>query len=225
MYVRIFSWLLGTGSLFIVGLTVSRGALLGIAIALTIGFRRLLKRGFIPVLVFVLFAGLLLATGLFDQIASKYEERGTEETGRTLIWVAVVDRIIDSPLLGVGIWELGTYVSRREMVPHNSFLFLALTSGVIPFGLWIAFWIRAAVGASHGEPSPYKPFQLPLLVYVLLVLLLGDINTSMWVLVALSVAAGPGILSETKRVVVTRRTPVLRARPKLGSASQSSGAK
>src|SRR5262249_39849781 len=80
------------GCLLIVGFTVSRGALLGCALALTVGFRRFLKRGFLPVLLLIILGGVALASGLFDQMISNYEQRGTEETGRFLLWPLIIGR-------------------------------------------------------------------------------------------------------------------------------------
>ena len=61
------SWL-QLGCLYIVGLTVSRGALLATAIGITIALRRLLRRGFIPLLVFIILSGIAYTFGVFDRM-------------------------------------------------------------------------------------------------------------------------------------------------------------
>src|SRR5207247_1615925 len=83
---RIGAWVLAVGCLLIVTLTVERGPLFATVLAITLGFRTFLKRGFVPVLAVVILAGVALASGLFDQASSKYKERGTEETGREILW-------------------------------------------------------------------------------------------------------------------------------------------
>jgi O-antigen ligase len=194
--VPILYGLAAVGSLLIVGLTVSRSALLGCALALTVGFRRFLKRAFVPTLLLIILGGVLLASGLFDQIMSNYEERGTEETGRLLVWPLIIERFLDSPIFGVGMSRIGTWVpeSSHPIPPHNSFLFFALSSGVVPFALYVAFWIRAGWRSfvDVGQ-SEYGPFRIPLLLYVFQVFLFGDINIAPWVLLSLAVGAGSGI--------------------------------
>ena len=69
---RVLYWTAAAVSLLVVALTVSRGALLGCAIALTVAFRRLLKRGFVPVLLLIVCAGVVLESGWFDQIVSNF---------------------------------------------------------------------------------------------------------------------------------------------------------
>jgi O-antigen ligase len=132
--VRIGAWLIAVGCLCIVGLTVERGPLFATVLGITVASRRLLKRGFAPVFVLVALTGVVSVTGLFDQAISRYLIRGTEETGREILWPAVVERIIDSPLIGVGISQVGTEVLRPHEAtpPHNSFLYFALSSGIVP---------------------------------------------------------------------------------------------
>src|SRR5206468_4043851 len=108
--IRVLYSLAALGSLFVVGLTVSRGALLGCAIALSVGFRSVLKRSFVPVLLIIVFVGVVLVSGLADQIISNFGERATEETGRFLVWPLIIDRILASPIVGVGFSAIGTYV-------------------------------------------------------------------------------------------------------------------
>src|SRR5262245_45238252 len=70
--VRILYWLAAIGCLVIVGLSVTRGALIASAIAITVGFRGLLKRGFVPILVFIVLSGVTYESGLFNQVISNY---------------------------------------------------------------------------------------------------------------------------------------------------------
>jgi O-antigen ligase len=203
---RILYGLAAIGSLLIVGLTVSRGGLFGCAIALTVGFRRFLKRAFVPLLVFIILGGVLFASGLFDQILANYEERGMEETGRLLMWPLIIQRFLESPIFGVGMSRIMTWVPEADkaMPPHNSFLFFALSSGIVPAALYVAFWIRAGwrsfVDVGQQE---YSPFRLPFLLYAFVAYITGDITTTPWALLTLSVGAGSGILHWKERLPAT----------------------
>jgi hypothetical protein len=216
---RMLYWLAAAGSLVIVGLTVSRGALLGCAIALTVAFRRLLKRGFVPVLLLIIFAGVGLEAGLLDQFISNFGERVTEETGRFLLWPQVVERILTSPFVGVGIFDITTYIPEIDQsisTPHNSFLFFALSSGVVPLALYVAFWMRAAWRSfSDVGRSEYRPFRIPLLLYALVAFMLADISTEPWVVVTLAVGAGSCVFHRRDDLVATYRTGRSRPAPSL----------
>ena len=208
MVVQMLYGLAAVGSLLIVGLTVSRGALLGCAIALTVGFRRFLKRAFVPALLLIIFAGFVLVSGLVDQFISGYEERATEETGRFLVWPVVIKRFLASPIVGVGAVNIATSIPETGQVfmPHNSFLFFALSSGIVPLALYVAFWTGAARRSfSDVEGSEYSPFRTPLLLYTLTAFLLSSISTEPWALLALTVGAGAGISHRRERLFVTHR--------------------
>src|SRR4030095_10995287 len=131
--VRVAATLAAVGCLSIVGLSVSRGSLLGTALGITLALRRLLRRGFVPLLAFIIFCGIMSTFGVFDSMISHYTKRGTEESGRGLVWPVAIERFLSSPLLGVGASRLSTYVpkTRQSMTTHNSFIYVALTSGVL----------------------------------------------------------------------------------------------
>lgn len=175
--VRAATWLTAAGCLYVVGLTVSRGALFAVTIAGLVAFRRLLRRGFAPVLVLVIFSGVIYNLGFFDPIVASYEARASQETGRMLIWPVAIERFLNSPLAGVGVSHMGTYFAekQREITPHNGFLFIALAAGIIPVTCFISYWWhagRCALSVSATELS-VAPFVLPLFFYCLIV-----INTS-----------------------------------------------
>src|SRR4029077_11715770 len=93
------------GCLFVMALSVERGPLLAVAVAITVGFRRLLKRGFLPVLGLIILVGIMYQTGLFEKVTTRYQERLTQQTGRELLWPAAIERIFSSTfvtLFGVG---------------------------------------------------------------------------------------------------------------------------
>jgi O-antigen ligase len=93
-----------------------------------------------------LFYGFEETNPLGEQVTNTYEVTA----GRTLIWPYVVDKIMESPILGYG--ELAmerTGLSeflRLQLVeefshPHNAYLQLLLDSGLIGFLIIMTFWI------------------------------------------------------------------------------------
>jgi O-antigen ligase len=194
---RILYWLAATGCLFIVGLTVSRGSMFGAALALTVAFRHVLRRGFVPLLLLVILIGVFFSTGLFDQVISKYAERGMEDTGREHLWPEAIEHISTSPMFGVGPAE----------GPHNSFLYFAVSSGVVPLALWVAFWLTAAWRSFwDAAQSEYSPFRIPFLLYGLVTFMVSDISTEVWALLVLTVGAGSRVSYFSGQFLMAYRT-------------------
>jgi O-antigen ligase len=207
--IRMVAWVAAIGCMFVSGLTVSRGPLLGLALGLIVTFRAYLSRAFAPALILVTLIGIVFETGLFTEITSRYEARGMEETGRFLLWPMVLERIAESPLVGVGHAHIATYLPDGFSVittPHNSFLFFALSSGIVPLAFWIAFWIGATSRSfNHVKQSEYRPYQLPFLIFAFVVYLFGDINNAPWALFSLSVGASPYVVDRRKLLAAVRR--------------------
>jgi O-antigen ligase len=202
--VRAFSAIAATACLFVVGLTVSRGALLSISVALTIASRRFLKRGFVPLLLVFVVAWIAYASGLFDDIAVRYGVRGTEETGRFVVWPIAIGRWLASPLTGVGAAHAITYVPTLNawITPHNGFLFIGLVSGLVPFVFFVLYWVQAAIGGlrSVGEHRQDAPFHLPLLAYALLATNLSGLTFMVpWFVITLTSAIGGGAVAHASR--------------------------
>src|SRR5262249_16411847 len=213
--IQILYWAGVVGCIAVVALTVERGPLAASALAITVAFRHLLKRGFLPVLLLMIFAGVILVSGLFDRAAGRYQERGTEETGRLILWPAVVERILAAPLTGVGAGAGNIATDTREgrsiSTPHNSFLYFGLTSGVIPLAFYALFWMRAVWRSlSSMDRTEYSPFQSPFLLYMLVGSMAGELVIANWSTLALSVAASAGIARPTGRVSVVRKIPAAR---------------
>jgi len=207
-WVRVAATLAAVGCLSIVGISVSRGALLGTVLGITLALRRLLRRGFVPLLVFIILIGLMFTFGVFDSMISHYTKRGTEDTGRMVGWPVAIERFLSSPLLGVGTSQVFTYVprSRQYMTPHNSFIYVALTSGILPFALFVAMWIRAAQNAfSDDKRVADGPFRLPLLVYPFVSTVVGDLTfMAPWGVIAFVVAMASSTPYGGRRLVVQR---------------------
>jgi O-antigen ligase len=170
---RVACGLAAVGCLYVVGLTVSRGPLFAIAVAAVVGGRRLLKRGFIPILVLVLVAFLAYVSGLFDQVLASYQSRLGLETGRFRVWPLALERFWSSPWFGVGVSNLETYVPGHDdpITPHNGFLHVGLSSGLIALLFFVAYWWRSGRAAlfKSREASRDALFYIPLWLYAFLI--------------------------------------------------------
>ena len=192
---------------------------MGAVLAITVGCRSVLKRSFVPVLALVILVWVVAVTGLFDQAFSKYAERGMEETGREILWPMAVDRFLTSPLVGVGESNILLPIpeSSKKSPPHNAFLHIALSSGVLPFAFFLAFWIQAArKSVFHTRGSEDNPFRLPYLTYMLGMLMIGDLPfTNYGALLTTSLAAGTVIPYDVMRsllIVPARARPLVQVR-------------
>lgn len=186
---RIGSWVLGVASLYVVALTVSRGAMLATALALAFALQHLLKRGFVPILLLIVFTWIVFESGLFRQMTASYSARASEETGRFLVWPLALERFVDSPFVGVGASHVSTYVLERgrEYTPHNSFIYLGLVSGILPLGFFIAFCVSLARSRFSRFDLKDASFRKSLFIFALMVSVVGDLSfMSPWGLLAFS---------------------------------------
>jgi O-antigen ligase len=202
--VRVVSGLLAVGCLYVVGITVSRGALLAIAVATIVALRRLLKRGFLPVLCLAMLGFIIYASGVFDQAGAYYAARGMQETGRLVVWPLVLERFLNSPLVGVGASHIVTYVSGHEISPHNSLLFIALASGIIPLVFFVTYWWRVMQSALRASTKRTgdAPFCLPLVIYAFLQSLMTNQLVEPWLVVTLAVAMAAGTSHHVRHIMV-----------------------
>jgi hypothetical protein len=194
--IRIMATICAVAAAVVLGATVSRGPLLSAATAIIIVFRRSLKRGFLPLIILFAVFNLAFALGVFDQIVEYYFARGDVDSGRLSAWPLVLGRIWQAPLIGVGISDMETWVPKMGtgVTPHNAFLFMALSSGVLPFLFFATYMARAArntlAGFVHRAIAPEQAFRLPLLCYALLSCLTLDLPfMAPWALTALSLAS------------------------------------
>jgi O-antigen ligase len=187
---RNLSWIIALGSLYLVTLTVSRGALLAVAVAFVVASRYFLKSGFVPILLFVSLVAIVVGMGLFDETLNFYLARGTEDTGRLAVWPLIVESFLNSPWIGVGHSSVGAMTGRRHLVtPHNGFLYMAQSSGVFPLTLFIAYWLRVGLVAVRADSrSSEAAYYLPLFVYTFIACNLSAFTfTKEWATVALAV--------------------------------------
>jgi len=188
---RSLSWLIAVGCLYVVTLTVSRGALLAVAIAIVMASRHVLKNGLLPLLLAACVGWIVLELGIFEQATQVYAERGTEDSGRLAVWPLIIDSFLDSPWIGVGDANTGAITARGTFVtPHNGFLYLAQSSGIVPLALFIAYWLRAGRAAFQADvgKSPDAIFYLPFFTFSFITVNASNvIFLQLWVIVSLAI--------------------------------------
>lgn len=202
--VRVASWSVGVLSLYVVGLTVSRGALLGVAIAGAFVFQKELKRAFAPFLVLLWVGWIVYMTGLFDEQIGYYLQRGDEETGRTYLWSAAFNGFLNSWWVGVGLSNIDILLpSGKTAGPHNSPLYIGFASGVIPFAFFVGYVLRAFRGGfrARADRTPDGPFKFPLVIVALLAMMVSHaVFMYPWTIVVLSLAVTPGDVPRARRI-------------------------
>jgi O-antigen ligase len=135
-----------------------------------------------------------------------------EQTGREILWPYAVELIFSSPFVtAFGVGEpnvaMDVYPFAKPTTPHNAFLHFALSSGFVPFALFLAFFIRAAWKSIHAVGQETDAFRVPLLLFTFVAAMFGDTPyMSPWALLAISIAAGPP-LAQGRRRFVTLRAP------------------
>jgi O-antigen ligase len=198
-WIRALSWVAAGGCLLVIGLTVSRAPLFAVACSIVFAFRRILNRGFVPFLALIVVAWFAYALGVFESSATRFAQRGFEESGRLLVWPLAINRFLESPLTGVGTGNVGTWVPQAGMhvTPHNAFIFIALASGIVPLLFFFIYWVQLfATAFRHPHDSPGEAsFHSTLLVYSFLIALnLNGVFQVPWLLVALAAVRARGLL-------------------------------
>ena len=103
-----------------------------------------------------------------------------EETGRFLVWPLAFQQFLDSPLFGVGASKVAIPVysadDRGVITPHNGFLFIALSAGIIPLIFFAAYWWRAGRGVicSSVDQSLDAPLLVALFMYGFVITQFGN---------------------------------------------------
>jgi O-antigen ligase len=186
---RLALWVAAVGSLYIVALTVSRGALIAIAASLLVASRKLLKVGFLPLLLLAVLLLGLVELGIFDQVFHLYSQRGIKDSGRLQTWPFVFDKFLDSPVIGIGASNVGVFTAGRVRTPHNGFLLLAAASGIVPLILFCAYVFRSGMAALRTPVSDQDvAFYLPLFTYTVLMTNAGNMEfAAHWAVVSFAV--------------------------------------
>lgn len=191
--VRIGSWSAGLLCLYLVGITVSRGNLLGVSIACAFAFRKMLKRSFLPIIMLLIAGWLIYVTGIVDNLIDYYVERGAEETGRSYLWEVSLNKFLDAWWAGVGLSNslITLPESGYETNSHNGLLFIAVSSGILPLILFVGYLVGTARAAYQAEceQRPDALFLFPLFIFALLTLMLSaTVFMSPWHLVTFAAA-------------------------------------
>src|SRR5262249_35960075 len=109
-------------------------------------------------------------------------------------------------LFGVGESQISLQLTaRRETVPHNAFLHFALSSGVVPFAFFLAFWIQIAWRSVHAKGQDGDSFRLPYFIFAFVMNMAGDWDIfTPWGLFAVSVAAGSAVVYGKQHLLIVR---------------------
>ncbi len=197
------------GCVLVMMLTVSRGPLFALAVALLIALRRVLRRGFFALLPLVIIAWTVYALGFFDQSANLLAARGMEDSGRFLVWPLALARFVNSPLIGVGVSKVATFVAEKgiDVTPHNQFIYIALASGIVPLGIFIMYWVKLARAAllmeRHGVED--AALAVPLLLYVFMIgLQLNEPYVASWAVIVFGAVSANGFVLQAREAVAGR---------------------
>jgi hypothetical protein len=193
---RVATWIMAVASMYVVTLTVSRGALLAVAASLLVAGRRLWKVGVLPLLLFATLVAGLIQFGVFDQAIDSYGRRAGEETGRLKVWPLLIEKFLDSPVIGVGASRVGTWIRPdKYTTPHNSFLLFAVASGIVPLGLFCLYCYRSGITAIRANiDDKDSMFYLPLVVYTVLITSAGNMDfMAPWAVVSLAAPSAVGV--------------------------------
>lgn len=202
---RLVMWVCAVFSLYVVTLTISRGALLAITGALVVASKRLLKGGFLPLILLAALLGGLMVLGFFDQAVRSYSIRAGEETGRFRVWPLLIERFLNSPLIGVGASHAGAVTSTGKYVtPHNGFLLFAVASGIVPLILFCSYILQSALEALRAGRSDHEQavFYLPLVIYAMLIVFAGNMEFGApWAMVSLALPVAAGVDQMNQNVI------------------------
>jgi len=210
--VRIASWSAGILCLYLMALSVSRGALLGVVIATVIAFQKVFKRSYLPILGILTLLWVIYIAGIFDDLIGYYLSRGTEETGRSRLWAWGFSGFLESWWAGVGFSNavFTDGATKQGYGPHNSFLFMGLSSGIVPLAFYIAYLVQVTRGAirARTQGSPDSPYILPLVSFAMLSLMVADGTfMSPWHMVIFSLALTTANSSRKHRTQFSKTLP------------------
>lgn len=204
LILRTVFWTVAVGCLFMVLLSVSRGPLLAILLACIAGLSSVLKRGYVALLSLALLLYFVYLSGVFDDWVDFYFSRGTEETGRGLLWSVGVERFLDAPWIGYGLGDIKVSKGGNYLVnPHNGLLHIALGTGILPLTCFMIYMAKAVIGAlrmMRTECGGEAAFIPPLVVFALIEIMTLDYAfMSPWVVVVFGLAARTGQMDSYQR--------------------------
>jgi len=191
---KVISWTVAVGCFYVVLLSVSRAPLLAIVIACIVGLRSELKRSFVPLLMLAILISLVYVSGVFDTEIDYYTARGAEESGRGKLWPLAIDRILNSPWIGVGMGDVAIrYGEDRFVPPHNALLHIALDAGLVPLICFLGYLAQVGIGSLHimsRVPEGEAALLPPLIAFGLFEIMMLDLAfMTPWVTVVFGLAA------------------------------------
>ena len=203
---RAASWTGALGCLYMVGITVSRAPLLAIVLACIVGFRSALKQSFVPIFAFSVLISLVYVSGVFDTEIGYYSLRADQKSGRDKLWPVALERILDSPFIGVGLDDIRVKSGHRYVNPHNGPLHITLGAGIVPLIFFFGYLGRASMGALRimQESRPGQSILIPpLVVFALMeIMVLDAAFMSPWTVVTLGLAASASRVDGDSRSII-----------------------
>lgn len=189
---RFLFWLIAVGCIYVTALTVSRGALLAVTVAILFASRHLLQRGLFPIFLLAGLGFAIFESGIFDGAIRSYGHRVDEGSSRLQAWPLLLEIFLNSPLFGVGASHAYIVVPGTGKVinAHNAFVFIAVGSGIIPLALFVGYWIRSVSAALRANitASLESAFYVPLLIYTFFIISVGNLDyMAPWAIVSLAV--------------------------------------
>ena len=170
---KIFFWGLSLLSLYFLSQSFSRGAILGLGIALIFSIKYIKKKDLAIILILILLTILTAKNNLvLENVISGYQLRINLDTGRTLIWKEAFNHLMNHPFTGVGIDSVEILIpslTSSGVSPHNSFLQIGLASGLIPLFVLLAeillLLFISLKSQYKGSANSYSFPPLPLWFY------------------------------------------------------------
>jgi O-antigen ligase len=93
------------------------------------------------------------------------------------------------------------WVRDNYFTPHNGFLLIAVTSGIIPIVLFCAYFLQSGLAALRANAlEPESIFYLPLVFYALLITFSGNLDfMTPWAVVSLAMPLSASITRMNER--------------------------
>ncbi len=191
---RIIAWSVGVVCFYVVAISVSRAPLVASVLACLVGLRSVMKRAFVPIFSLALLICVVIISGVFDDEIGYYTSRGTEETGREVIWRTALDRFYDSPWIGSGLGDIRVHRGGGRFInPHNGPFHIALGAGVFPLICFMGYLTKAVIGAfriMRGGDEREAALLPPLVIFALIEIMVLDYTFMFpWTVVVLGLAA------------------------------------
>jgi O-antigen ligase len=174
-------------SFFMLG-TVSRGALISLAVGILVGLGAVPKKMWLGTVI-ILGLAIFLVQVLSTNTIANYQARLYEESGRLSRWPIAVESLQMQPLWGYGLNRVAHKGAGIDITPHNGILLIGLSAG-IPIAL--LFTILWGLAIFHGYRSRALLFAentidaLPLIFFAFLEMMQANLYfMSVWGLAAM----------------------------------------